>query len=96
MQTTFGLGTGMGGGPRMGAGLTSMGQDQQRLGTQMLGEAAGLETQRNIGNQQRQAQAAQGGAQMGAMAGAKIGASFGPWGMLAGGLIGALGGSKLF
>lgn len=97
MQTTYGLGTTMGSGPRVGAGLMAQGQDQEQLGTQLLGQAAQQETERNIGNARRKAEAQQGGAQLGGMVGAQYGMAVGgPWGALAGGIIGSLAGSNLF
>ena len=91
---TYGLSgpitSGMGGG-----GLIGQGVNQQAMATQMLGRVAEEETQRNIGNQQRETARKAGNSQLGAMAGAQVGMSFGPWGALAGGLIGALAG-RLF
>lgn len=99
MQTTYGLGTNIRGPSGGGMGLSSMGQQQQRTATELLGQQADLETNRNLANRQRADAEKQGkvqlGASVGAMAGAQYGAAGGPWGMLIGGVIGALAGSQL-
>lgn len=100
MRTTYGLGTDIRGPSGAGPGLATIGQDQQRAATQLLGQAADDEAQREIGNKQRKAADKAGKAQLGASigaaggmaVGAQYGSAMGPWGALAGGIIGALAG----
>jgi len=80
----------------IGGGLVSVGLGQQRQAADMLGDAADQETERNIGNRQREQQRKAGNVQLGAtggaMAGAYYGASLGPWGAVIGGVAGAIAG----
>lgn len=91
MTGTYGLGVG---GPRTDASggetLLGLGSAQKRTAMQMLGSAAEQEAKRNMANQQ-QAQADKAGAMSAAASGAATGFSIGgPWGALAGGLLGAI------
>lgn len=93
---TYGLATSIRGPGSSGAGLTGLGQQQQRTATSLLGQAADAEQQRNIQNQQIEAQEKSQNTQMGGMVGgAAAGAAFGPWGALIGGVVGAFAGSQL-
>lgn len=101
MQTTYGLGSGLHSSAR-GSNLAGAGLDQQQLASSLLGQAAGMETQRNASNERREAAdkagkvqlaASVGSAAGGVWAGAAYGSAAGPWGALAGGLVGALAGN---
>lgn len=93
---TYGLATSIRGPASNGAGLTGLGQSQQRDATSLLGQAADQETARNIQNQQIAVQEKSQNAQMGGAAGgAAGGAMFGPWGALIGGVIGGLAGGQM-
>jgi hypothetical protein len=76
----------------IGGGLVSVGLGQQRQASDMLGNAADQEAERNIGNRQREQQRKAGNVQLGATAGAYYGSSLGPYGALIGGVVGAIGG----
>lgn len=93
---TYGLGTSIRGPGGSGAGLTGLGQSQQRDATALLGAAADAETNRNIQNEQLEAQKKQSNTSMGASAGAMAGTMIMPgWGTVIGGLVGALAGSQM-
>ena len=79
----------------IGASLAGVGAQQQQDATQMLGESARQEQERNQFNQAQKQQAKAGNAQLGATAGAMAGSYFGPWGTLVGGLVGAIAGGNL-
>lgn len=78
----------------VGASLASMGQNEQALGIQELGQAANQDAQRQAENTQLRAQAHAGNMELGAAGGAMAGMMVaGPWGAVIGGLVGAVGGS---
>lgn len=85
----------------LGGGLAGYGQAQQAEATQMLGQAAASENQRNIENEQLESQRKQGNQQLGATLGtlggmalgAQYGSAAGPWGAVIGGLVGAVAGN---
>lgn len=79
----------------MGGGLAGYGMGQMQEATQLLGETAKQETQRDMENKQLKQQAKAGNAQLGATAGAMYGSTFGPWGTVIGGLIGGIAGGSL-
>lgn len=78
-----------------GETLLGLGSAQKRAGMQMLGSAAEQESRRNIMNEQTEQARKAGNSQLGStLGGAAGGAAFGPWGALAGGVIGYIGGSQ--
>jgi hypothetical protein len=88
---TFGLGIS---GPRTDASggetLLGLGSAQKRTAMQMLGSAAEQEAKRNMANKQLE-QEQKAGTMSAAVSGATTGGmAFGPWGALAGGLLGAI------
>ena len=92
---TYGLGSSIRGPSGTGPGLAGVGQGQQQLATNMLGQAAREETERNLANQRAAAQQKAGNAQMGSSAGAMAGMSIGgPWGALIGGVLGGIAGGE--
>jgi hypothetical protein len=80
----------------MGGGLANYGMGQQQEATQILGEVAKQEANRDMENKQLRQQAKAGNAQLGAAGGAMAGfAVGGPWGAAIGGLVGGIAGGAL-
>jgi phage tail tape-measure protein len=87
----------------MGGGLAGLGMGQQQEATQLLGESAKAEAQREMENKQLRQQAKSGNASLGATGGAlagfalgaQYGAVGGPWGAVIGGLVGGIAGGAL-
>jgi uncharacterized membrane protein len=101
MIGTYGLGTSVRGPSGNGDTILGLGANQQKQATEMLGRVAEEETKRNIANKQALAADKAGNVQLasvvgglagGAYAGATYGSAAGPWGMLIGGVIGAVAG----
>lgn len=89
---TYGVSQGVGSPAGGGLGLAGVGVDEQRSATDMLGQAAQQEQQRNTYNRnarQQQKQGALGLAATGATTGFSVG---GPWGAVIGGVVGAVAG----
>lgn len=74
-------------------GLAGVGENQEQEATQLLGDAAAQETQRNAMNTQARAQEKAGNAQLGATIGGVVGTAFGPVGSMVGSVLGGLAGS---
>jgi hypothetical protein len=76
-----------------GAGLAGEGASREAEATQMLGDVAAQETQRNIQNQRMAAQEKAGNQQLGSTLGSVAGfAVGGPVGSMVGGVLGGLAG----
>jgi hypothetical protein len=75
----------------LGGGLADFGQAQQRQALGALGQVADAEAKRNMNNKANKAAEKAGQKQLGSTAGALAGLSIaGPWGAIAGGVLGAL------
>lgn len=73
-------------------GLAAAGANQEQEASQLLGDAAAQETQRNAQNTQLESQAKQGNAALGASIGALAGSVIPGVGTLIGGVLGGLAG----
>lgn len=93
--STYGLSTSIRGPAAAGGlGLAGVGVDEQRSATDMLGQAAQQEQQRNTYNRnarQQQKQGAAGLAATGAITGLQMSGG-NPWGAVIGGVVGAVAG----
>lgn len=73
-----------------GLGLAGYGANQEQEGTRLMGDAAAMETQRNIQGQQAGAQRKAGNAKLGATIGGIAGSFFTPIGTVVGSVLGGL------
>jgi hypothetical protein len=73
-----------------GTGLSGMAESSEGEAFGLARSAAQNETSLNLAKDRHKAEQQAGASQLGALAGAQVGGMFGPWGALAGGILGGL------